>query len=49
MKWKLAAFLTFFGSVALAVVLAIDRGSLAQTTKPSAKNRPLSATALWTT
>ena len=36
MKWKLAGFVTFFGIVALAVVLAIDRNSLAQTTNPSA-------------
>ncbi len=36
MKWKLADFVTFFGIVALAVVLDIDRNSLAQTTNPSA-------------
>jgi hypothetical protein len=34
MKWKRAGFVTIFGVVALAVVLAFDRGSLAQTTNP---------------
>jgi hypothetical protein len=36
MKWKLAGFVTFFGMVALTVVLAINRSSLAQTTNPPA-------------
>ena len=37
MRWKLAGFVTFFGILALAaVVLAFGRGSLAQTTNPSA-------------
>jgi hypothetical protein len=35
MKWKFAGFVTFFGIVALAVVFAIVRSSLAQTTNPS--------------
>jgi hypothetical protein len=35
MKWKFAGFVTFFRIVALAVVFAIVRSSLAQTTNPS--------------